>query len=250
MAGEDICDEYARHDEGLGRGVFAVDSLPLPHPNCLCYQTEVVPTLEDAVDRLLAWDGTNDPALNDAFEKWRKENAAELDQLHEKWDRELGGAGSRQMAGGNRRGKNYRLTETDKEEVRQAIAEIGADPERFRFVDHWQTYYHDKSDVIFVGGNVMPDLTSTLASDRMSVRAVLAHEYYGHRAFRGTKAEPNSWNDEFRASYTAALTAPGLTDQDRADLINDAMAKAENANVPIQPNKTMRRLLYGYDAED
>lgn len=91
MAGEDVCDEYARHDEGLGRGVFLVDGLPLPHPNCLCYQTEVVPTLEDAVDRLLAWDGTNDPALNDAFEKWRKENAAELDQLHEKWNRELGG---------------------------------------------------------------------------------------------------------------------------------------------------------------
>ena len=91
VAGEDVCDEYARHDEGLGRGVFPVDGLPLPHPNCLCYQTEVVPTLEDAVDRLLAWDGTNDPALNDAFEKWRKENAAELDQLHEKWNRELGG---------------------------------------------------------------------------------------------------------------------------------------------------------------
>lgn len=91
VAGEDICDEYARHDEGLGRGVFAIDSLPLPHPNCLCYQTEVMPTLEDAADRLAAWDGANDPALNDAFEKWRQENAAELEQLHEKWNRELGG---------------------------------------------------------------------------------------------------------------------------------------------------------------
>lgn len=91
VAGEDICDEYARHDEGLGRGVFAIDSLPLPHPNCLCYQTEVVPTLEDAVDRLAAWDGTNDPALNDAFEKYQKDNAAELAQLHEKWNRERGG---------------------------------------------------------------------------------------------------------------------------------------------------------------
>ena len=92
VAGEDICDEYARHDEGLGRGVFAVDSLPLPHPNCLCYQTEATPTLEDAADRLADWKGGGaDPALDDAFEKWRAENAEELERLHEKWNRELGG---------------------------------------------------------------------------------------------------------------------------------------------------------------
>ena len=122
MAGEDVCDEYARHDDGLGRGVFPVDGLPLPHPNCLCYQTEVVPTLEDAADRLLAWDGTNDPALNDAFEKWRKENAAELDQLHEKWNRELGGVESKIKQLLDNSG------EFDKIDTRQVAAAMVAEP--------------------------------------------------------------------------------------------------------------------------
>lgn len=32
MPGGDICDDYANHDEGLGRGVFGKGNLPGPHP--------------------------------------------------------------------------------------------------------------------------------------------------------------------------------------------------------------------------
>lgn len=52
VAGEDVCDEYVRHDEGLGRGVWSIDRLPLPHPQCLCYQTEELPGLEEAAEIL------------------------------------------------------------------------------------------------------------------------------------------------------------------------------------------------------
>lgn len=87
VAGEDICDEYARHDEGLGRGVFPVDALPMPHPNCLCYQTEAQGTLEDIVDRLAAWrDGAEDPALDSTFEKWKKDNREEIERLRAEWE--------------------------------------------------------------------------------------------------------------------------------------------------------------------
>ena len=69
--GEDECDEYARHEEGLGRGNFPIDRLPRPHPNCLCIQWEVLPEPEEAVERFKAWmNGAEDPALETGFAKW------------------------------------------------------------------------------------------------------------------------------------------------------------------------------------
>lgn len=69
--GEDVCDEYARHDEGLGRGNFPIDKLPRPHPNCLCIQWEVLPEPEEAAERFKAWmNGAEDPALETGFGKW------------------------------------------------------------------------------------------------------------------------------------------------------------------------------------
>lgn len=38
-----VCSEYADHNEGLGRGIFAKDTVPnsKPHPNCMCRITPV-----------------------------------------------------------------------------------------------------------------------------------------------------------------------------------------------------------------
>lgn len=73
--GPDICDTYAEHDEGLGKGVFPIDKLPMPHPQCLCNQVQVVPEMADAVDRLNHWlDGGHDPALTRGFNEWKKDN--------------------------------------------------------------------------------------------------------------------------------------------------------------------------------
>lgn len=87
-SGEDVCDEYARHDEGLGEGVWPVDRLPMPHPQCLCYRTEVLPTLEEAAEilsgradlneserRLSAWakGEAQDEALEKDYRRWREE---------------------------------------------------------------------------------------------------------------------------------------------------------------------------------
>ena len=95
-SGEDVCDEYARHDEGLGEGVWPIDKLPMPHPQCLCYRTEVLPTLEEAAEilssradltdserRLSAWakGEVQDEALEKDYQRWREEKiAAALDK--------------------------------------------------------------------------------------------------------------------------------------------------------------------------
>lgn len=70
--GEDICDAYASHDEGMGRGNFPIDDVPMPHAQCLCATWQVVPELSDVADRLGAWvDGGEDTELDAAFGEWK-----------------------------------------------------------------------------------------------------------------------------------------------------------------------------------
>ena len=49
------------------------------------------------------------------------------------------------------------------------------------------------------------------ARDAMSSKCVLAHEYFGHYMHRKTKLKAHDWRDEFRASYSAARKAKGLS---------------------------------------
>ena len=84
VAGEDVCDEYVRHDEGLGAGVYPVDRIPFPHPQCLCYRTEVLPTLEESAELLGKWarGEASNPEMDAGFERWKAENREELEQLN------------------------------------------------------------------------------------------------------------------------------------------------------------------------
>ena len=122
---------------------------------------------------------------------------------------------TRSMANGLRKPPMYILSDDEIESLKEDIKAIGADESVFLFNSGHQTSYIDKYDKIFVRGDVLPDLISQHPRDLMSSRAVLAHEYYGHRAYMGTKLKVGSWNDEFRASYMAAKSAPNLSDNDR-----------------------------------
>lgn len=148
-------------------------------------------------------------------------------------------------AGGLRRSPFNVLSEEEIQHLKGEIAAIGADVSAFRFNQGQRTGYTDNIDAISVVGDVFSDRHSTHPRDLMSERAVLAHEYYGHRANRGTSLLPNSWNDEFRASYSAARNAPNLSDEDRLYLILDAVERAKEAGVSIRYNAFMRRCLYG-----
>ncbi|MCL1988279.1 MAG: hypothetical protein FWG64_09970 [Firmicutes bacterium] len=149
-------------------------------------------------------------------------------------------------SGGLRRSPFTTLSAEEIEHLRAEIRAISADESVFLFNNGRQTGYSDENDIIRVRYDVFSDTNSTHPRDLMSERAVLAHEYYGHRANRGTTLPSGSWNDEFRASYLAARNAPNLSDEDRRYLILDAIERARESGIPIRYNDFMRRTIYGY----
>ena len=152
--------------------------------------------------------------------------------------------------GGQRRSKFLVLTDDEIISLKRDIKAIGADERIFRFNEGYQTGFLDSQKLIYVRGDVFPDLYSNHPRDRMSSRAVLAHEYYGHKYFDELYGVKNptvgAWNDEFRASYFAALKTPNLSDEDRSYLMADAVERAREAGVTIKLTDEIRRLLYGF----
>ena len=166
---------------------------------------------------------------------------------------------NKEMSNGMRMYGNSPLTENEILIVKQAIFEIEADENIFIFNDEnhlSQTCYNSRDDVIYVGRNIFPDTQygSTHPRDMMSIRAVLAHEYYGHRTYRdeylddvfSQRTTTPEWQDECRASITAAKIAPGLTQMDRYHLVQDAVKRAEEYGQWIKTDDFMKEVLYGY----
>ena len=131
------------------------------------------------------------------------------------------------MANGMRNVSGTPLTAEEIEYVKEEIRRIQADENVFIFNDEdhieGSTCYNFEEDIIYVTRNVFSDelYASAHPCDTMSVGAVLAHEYYGHRQYRQEYISDWEkgrdyhtvplWQDECRASLTAAQIAPGLT---------------------------------------
>ncbi|GHU53074.1 hypothetical protein FACS1894132_04240 [Clostridia bacterium] len=160
---------------------------------------------------------------------------------------------NRPMANGNRKPPTTILTEEQINELHKDIKSINADISKFVFndIDASGTSYDDINDSISVKGNVLPDLESGSVHPRdlMSSRAVLAHEYYGHRANKVIYLPPSSWEDEYRASIDAAKNTPNLSDEDRKYLVLDAFERKEKAGIPLNEEdiKLRKKYVYGYD---
>ncbi len=169
------------------------------------------------------------------------------------------------MAYGMRDMSKTPLTDEEIEFVKSEIKKIEADETKFVFNDAnyvaKSTCYNYVEDVIYVTRNVFPETKygSIHPRDIMSVAAVLAHEYYGHRVYRdeyladamkgnGYHTTP-IWEDECRASITAAKTAPNLTQMDRANLIQDAVYRAQEYGHWIVMDAYMREVVYGYSEQ-
>ena len=94
------------------------------------------------------------------------------------------------MANGMRDTSKTPLSESEINYVKSEIQRIGADLSVFVFNDEEHlsssTCYNFVEDKIYVTRNVFPDekYGSTHPRDLMSVGAVLAHEYFGHRPYR------------------------------------------------------------------
>lgn len=154
----------------------------------------------------------------------------------------------RNMAAGLRKSPLIPLSDTDKQHLLSEIKIIEADKNVFVFRDGIGSGYSDKRDKIFISSNIFPSNdNSPHPRDRMSERAALAHEYYGHRVHRNNTLSEGDWRDEFRASYIAAKRCPNLTNEDKMYLVADAIERAKEAGVPIKYNSFIRGCLYGYE---
>lgn len=176
-------------------------------------------------------------------------------------DNQMSLAEEKRTVAGNRKSSFYVLNAKDIEYVKSEIVAIGANEEDFVFNSDITrgTCFLASDGKIHIKGNIFPDEYSSHPRDKLSIRAVLAHEYYGHRPYRKQYlAEDNdtspeamdrilsrAWADEFRASYMAAKNAPNLTKKDRVLLIQDSLSRAEEAGVTIKYNDFIRRVLYG-----
>ena len=173
---------------------------------------------------------------------------------------------AKKMANGMRNTSGTPLNEQEIAFVKSEIKRIHADENIFIFNDpeHLKnsTCYNFFEDKIYVTRNVFPDelYASAHPRDTMSVGAVLAHEYYGHRTYRQeylsdlekgpTYHTTPLWQDECRASITAAQTAPGLTDIDKRDLVLDAVFRAKEFGQLIEMNDFMKEAVYGYSSNE
>ena len=88
-------------------------------------------------------------------------------------------------ANGLRGSASREIDKTEIENIKKQIIDIHADLSVFRFNSGVHTSYVDDYDIINIRGDIFPDNSSTHPRDLMSEKAVLAHEYYGHRANRG-----------------------------------------------------------------
>lgn len=153
----------------------------------------------------------------------------------------------RNMADGSRKSSYYILNEAEIENVKKDAKLLGIPEDALRFNEGNQTGFSDYHRVINIRGDVLPNMASDNLRDRLSQRAVLAHEYYGHYKNHPSHFRVGDWRDEFRASYCAAIESPGLSDDERRMLMLDAYDRAKEAGVSVRYNKEARRLIYGYD---
>lgn len=166
----------------------------------------------------------------------------------------------KQMANGMRDNRRTPLNNDEINKIQNEISRIQADPNKFIINDktHIQTGtgYNFDDDIIYVSRNVLPDKfsDSTHPRDTMTIAAVLAHEYYGHRPNRdeylkyaSEKREITALEnteDECNASINAAKTTPGLSQKERADLIRDAELRAKENGYIFEFDSYMKEVLY------
>lgn len=166
---------------------------------------------------------------------------------------------------GKRNTAGTALSEDEIDFITSEIKRIKADELVFVFNDPERakepTCYDPSEDRIFVTRNVFPDtkLASANPRDTMSVGAVLAREYYGHRECEnGSLAISDDINDsmmmiskkkECRASLIAAQTAPDLTTMERRDLVLDAVYQAQEVGLNVVSSRFMKELIFATGTE-
>lgn len=208
------------------RKMDAGENAPPMHPNCRC---STAPWVDE-----------------DAYNAWLDAKASgEFEGGFDEWTG-VRGLADRLLANSLRRSPFYELSPEEIEMVKAEAKSIGVPVELLRFNEGSHTGLLDSVAQILIRGDVFPDLRSSSNRDTMSIRAVLAHEYYGHYKHHPSTIPNGDWRDEFRASYCAALNTPNLSDEERRSLMIDAYDRAAEAGVTVTYNKEAKRVIYGY----
>ena len=153
------------------------------------------------------------------------------------------------LAMGLRKPISHILDDTEIAKLIEEAKSIEIPVEKLVFNAGPQTGFRDRTALIYVRGDVLPDPNGVTMRDKMTSRAVLAHEYYGHYKSHPSEYEPGDWRDEFRASYNAAVNTPNLTNEERAQLMLDAYDRAKESGAFTGYDETARRILYGNELQ-
>lgn len=184
--------------------------------------------------------------------RWNRSEAAKARAAVKKHQKEVansenrGKMKERGLSMSLRRPKSYILNDSEIKSVIDDAKSIDINPDVLRFNKGSQTGFLESRGCINIRGDILPDLDGLTARDRMTQRAVLAHEYYGHYKNHPSPYEINDWRDEFKASYDAAINTPNLTDEERRDLMIDAYDRAKEAGAFEGYDEVARRIIYGF----
>ena len=164
---------------------------------------------EDALDELIE----SQPADNYLYRHRNRENSLQSGTT---------GSSMKVSTGGHR--NEEPLTEDQIKDCTDYAVSLGMPRDRIVYLENINTSYTGSAfDVLVIGTDVYPSGDTSRANYEMSNRAAIAHEVVGHRAtcLHDTN-KASTPMDEAQASYRAAKLAPGLTDDDRRLLEQDA----------------------------
>jgi len=166
--------------------------------------------------------------INILGEEKSVDNAQESDIMKKEKGDGAGKSVSWVSTGGNR--NERALTAEQISQCVEYAEALGMPKEQIRYGDHYNTSYGSGFDMLYIGTDAYPVEAGRSANQRLSYKAAIAHELIGHRetCIRGTNLDgEDTVLDEVQASIRAARFAPGLTEQERMDLLQDAEERLE-----------------------
>ena len=135
------------------------------------------------------------------------------------------------------------LTQQQKDECLTIARGFGMPAKRIIFSDNMYTAYLPLGDRLYIGTDVYPVANAKSANSAISHRGALAHELIGHRnAALAGRTQDEEYLEEAQASIRASLLAPGLSDEERKVLMQDAIERLPDG---VSLEDVMRKLFLG-----
>ena len=131
------------------------------------------------------------------------------------------------------------LTAEQRKQVIDYAVSLGMPEESIVFVDNGLTGYGCEFDLLKIGTDVQP-LSKRVSNpnSNISLLGTIAHEIVGHREAALQKCTQNELVlEEAQASIRAARFAPGLTTQERTDLVRDAVNRLNTERMSLRSVK-------------